>query len=267
MRASIWGCRGSLSTPGGQTVRYGGNTSCVEVRTSTDALVVLDAGTGIRRLGESLPSEPRRIHLLLTHLHLDHVEGLGFFGPLFDPERHITIWGPPQDGSSLAERIRTYLSPPFFPVPFDRFPATIDFVELGEETWQLDELTVTSAIVAHPGKTLAYRLRENGRALAFIPDNEVGLDPTSGVALADGAELLFHDAQYTQDEYRSRVGWGHTGLEDLGDYLRSLTARRVVMFHHDPSHSDAQLESMRDTAEGLAERGLDLAAEGAAYDV
>ena len=267
MRATIWGCRGSLSTPGGQTVRYGGNTSCVEVRTPSGRLVVLDAGTGIRPLGGTIPDDGQPIDLLLTHLHLDHVEGLGFFAPLFHEDRRITIWGPAQEGSSLAARIASYLSPPFFPVPFERLPARVEFIECGAETWQLGDLEVTSAVVAHPGNTLAYRLEENGSAFAFIPDNELGQDPQSGLALASGADLLFHDAQYTQDEYRARIGWGHSGLEDVAAFLQVAEPKRVAMFHHDPSHSDAQLEAMQATTASLAGRSLDVAAEGAVYDV
>jgi len=267
VRATIWGCRGSLSTPGGQTVRYGGNTSCVEVRTASGRLVVLDAGTGIRPFGHTLPRDAHHVDLLLTHLHLDHVEGLGFFAPLFEEGRTITIWGPAQEGSSLAARIQAYLSPPLFPVPFERLPAQIEFIECGAETWCLDDLKVTTAAVAHPGNTLAYRLEEDGKALAFIPDNELGRDPESGLALAAGADVLFHDAQYTQDEYRERVGWGHSGLEDVASFLGRAEPERAVMFHHDPGHSDHQLEAMHATTESLAERTLELAAEGAGYDV
>jgi phosphoribosyl 1,2-cyclic phosphodiesterase len=267
VRAAIWGCRGSLSTPGERTVRYGGNTSCVEVRTSSGRLVVLDAGTGIRPLGGTLNGGPERIDLVLTHLHLDHVEGLGFFAPLFDSGRTITIWGPRQTHSSLEARIASYLSPPFFPLRFETLPARIEVVECGEGTWQIDELTITAARVAHPGDTFAYRLSENGRAFTFIPDNELGLDPESGLALAEGADLLFHDAQFTQEEYRARVGWGHSGVEDLGAFLRRAKPRRAVMFHHDPWHSDADVDAIHEAVETLAEQALDVGAEGAVYDV
>ena len=165
-------------------MRYGGNTSSVELRTSTGRLVVPDAGTGIRPLGLSLRNLPERIDLLLTHLHLDHVEGLGFFGPLFVPDLPITIWGPPQEGTPLADWIAGYLSPPFFPLRFDELPSKIDFVELGEETWQLDGLKVTSARVTHPGTTLGYRIEEDGRTFTYIPDNELGLKADSGAELA-----------------------------------------------------------------------------------
>src|SRR4051794_9665724 len=130
MRATIWGCRGSLATPGGRTVHYGGNTTSIELRTAAGKLVILHAGTGIRRLGRARPRGPATIDLVLTHLHLDHIEGLGFFAPLFDPESSITIWGPKQTGSSLEERIAGYLSPPFFPRPFAEVPSQVDFVEL-----------------------------------------------------------------------------------------------------------------------------------------
>src|SRR3954467_6644680 len=136
MKATIWGCRGSLATPGPATVRYGGNTSCVHVRTASGRTVVLDAGTGARSLGKALLAEGvQQLDLFLTHLHLDHVEGLGFFEPLFDPDFTLRIWGPRPDGGSLKDELATYLSPPFFPLPFDKIPAQIDFTEIEAESW------------------------------------------------------------------------------------------------------------------------------------
>jgi phosphoribosyl 1,2-cyclic phosphodiesterase len=267
VRATIWGCRGSLATPGERTVRYGGNTSSVELRPESGRLVILDAGTGIRPLGLSLRESPTCVDLLLTHLHLDHVEGLGFFAPLFFADCPITIWGPPQDGSSLAERIAGYLSPPFFPRQFEELPSRVEFVELGEETWQLDGLKITSGRVTHPGTTLGYRVEEGGRTFTYIPDNELGLAPESGAELAEGADLLFHDAQYTPEEYGTRVGWGHSSLDDLSTFLRNVNAKRPVMFHHDPAHSDDFLESMRATVEEQTGLGVELAAELASYEV
>jgi phosphoribosyl 1,2-cyclic phosphodiesterase len=261
MRATIWGCRGSLATPGDSTVRYGGNTTSVEVRSASGRLVVLDAGTGIRRLGLSL-DRPAQIDLLLTHLHLDHVEGLGFFAPLFDPDCAITVWGPHQSASSLRERVAAYLSPPLFPLAFDEFGAHVEVREVGEETWSLDGLSITSARVRHPGDTLAYRLEENGRSLAFVPDNEPGLDPESGLALADGADVLLHDAQYRPDEYVSRVGWGHASVDHFAAIVREAKPGRALMFHHDPTHDDAELESMQATAAETAGREVELAREG-----
>ncbi|HUZ81615.1 MAG TPA: MBL fold metallo-hydrolase [Gaiellaceae bacterium] len=249
MKARIWGCRGSLATPGATTVRYGGNTTCLEVRSSADAVVVFDAGTGIRELGRVLARESLHdIDLLLTHLHLDHIEGLGFFALLFDPECKIRIYGPRPTNGTLAEKIAAYLSPPYFPVPFAEINATISFEEIESDRWHINGLRISSAPVCHPGATLAYRVEENDASLAFVPDNEPGLDAQSGLAVAGGADVLLHDAQYTDEEYATRVGWGHTSLGHLANYLRDASPGRAVMIHHDPSHADDQLERMLDTA-------------------
>jgi phosphoribosyl 1,2-cyclic phosphodiesterase len=263
VRAKIWGCRGSLATPGDSTGRYGGNTSSIEIRTDSGALVILDAGTGIRNLGLSLGSAvPRQIHLLLTHMHLDHVEGLGFFPPILNPDCTITIWGPRPESASLAEHVAAYLSPPLFPLHFEQLRATFEFVEIREDSWQLDGLSIRSAPVRHPGPTVGYRLEEDGRVLAFIPDNEPGLEPESGLDLATGADVLLHDAQYTTEEYTTRVGWGHTGLEHLAAYAQEARPGRLLMFHHDPAHSDDMLEVMKVTAQDQTGREVEIAAEG-----
>jgi len=226
-------------------------------------LVILDAGTGIRGLGLSLGSEdPCQIHLLLTHMHLDHVEGLGFFAPLFNPECSITIWGPRPESAPLAKHIAAYLSPPLFPLHFEQLPATIEFVEIRSDSWQLDGLSIRSAPVRHPGPTVGYRLEEDGRVLAFIPDNEPGLEPESGLDLATGADILLHDAQYTSAEYVTRVGWGHTDLDHFTEYAQQACPGRLLMFHHDPAHSDDMLEAMRDTAQDQTGRSVELAADG-----
>ncbi len=263
MRARIWGCRGSLATPGEATVRYGGNTTCVELRAASGAVVVLDAGTGVRDLGRTLVGRVREIDLLLTHLHLDHIEGLGFFAPLFDPGCTIHVHGPRPDGGTLEEMVSAYLSPPYFPVPFERIDATITFAEVERDTFELDGLRVTSVPVKHPGPTLAYRIEEDGSSLAFVPDNEPGLDPSSGLEVAGGADLLLHDAQYTDEEYASRVGWGHCAISHLTAYLREAAPRRAVMVHHDPTHADGQLEAMLERVRSASGHGqLELGREG-----
>jgi phosphoribosyl 1,2-cyclic phosphodiesterase len=269
MQATIWGCRGSLATPGPSTVRYGGNTSCVEIRPQSGGVIVLDAGTGVRRLGDRLAAERvRSIDLLLTHLHLDHVEGLGFFSPLFDPECTIRFHGPRQEGGSLEQQIARYLSPPFFPVPFQNIPAHLEFSELWRDVFELDGVRVTSAPVAHPGPTVGYRLEEGGRSLAFIPDNEPGLEHASGLELAGGADLLIHDAQYTNEEYTTRVGWGHSSQADVTRFVQEASPQRTVLFHHDPSHDDAQLEEMERGTRLLVESdSLHLAREQLVLDL
>ena len=279
MRLRIWGCRGSLATPGPQTIRYGGNTSCVELRAVDGSLLVFDAGTGIRQLGLALPADrPKTIHLLLTHLHLDHIEGLGFFAALHDPESEIHVYGPAAPERSLRDRIAGYLSPPFYPLVFDTLAARFTFHEVERDAWEIGGLRVCSAPVTHPGPTVGYRIEEDGRSFAFVPDNEPALDgpladqpdgTLSGLAVAAGADLLFHDAQYTAAEYSTRVGWGHSSLPDFAAFVRRADPGRVLMFHHDPAHSDADVEAMHEEARRLsgaeADR-IEIAHEGLEID-
>ena len=257
--ARIWGCRGSLPSPGEDTVRYGGNTTCVEVRSANDVVLILDAGTGIRRLGENL--EPgAQIHVLLTHLHLDHLEGLRFFAPLWEEGREIHIWGPPSPVHSLEERIARSFSPPLFPVDLADIPAEIHFHDVPDEPWTLGEIRVLSLPVSHRGSTVGYRLEVARGSLAFIPDHEpvVGvdiadLDPEwiSGHALAAGVDVLLHDSQFTEDEYAERVGWGHSSVAQAVQFARKADVGRLVLFHHDPDRSDAEVEQLTERASEL----------------
>lgn len=254
MRAKIWGCRGSLAAPGPETVRYGGNTSCVELRPRDDHLIVIDAGTGIRNLGVYLGKDrPDRIDILLTHLHLDHIEGLGFFGPVWDANCEVHIWGPPSPLRSLKEDISRYFSPPLFPVHLDDLPSHLVIHDVPEEVWELGSATITAEPVNHPGPTLGYRVEDDTKVFTYISDHEpaLGVDLAttapewiSGYSLADRADVLLHDAQYTEEEYPRRIGWGHSSIAHTIAFGLITKVQRLVMFHHDPLHSDAQLETM-----------------------
>ena len=223
MRIRVWGCRGSLATPGPGTLRYGGNTSCLEVRLSNGTVLIFDAGTGIRPLGlELVPETSRTIHLLLTHLHFDHLEGLGFFAPLWMADTQIHLWGPPSPVRSLEERIARYMSPPLFPVQLSDVPAQITFHDLPDEEWEIDGARLLAQPVSHPGPTVGYRVSEGNRSIAYIPDHEpafvadlftVPPEWLSGYDLADGVDVLLHDSQYEVDEYPARLGWGHSSVE------------------------------------------------------
>jgi phosphoribosyl 1,2-cyclic phosphodiesterase len=264
MRLRIWGCRGSLPTPGPDTVRYGGNTPCVEVEAPLPdgAALVLDAGTGITRLGaELLERGIRRIHLLLTHLHLDHLEGLRFFGPLWHEGVSVDIWGPPSPVSSLRDRIARSFSPPLFPVDLRDVPSQLTFHDVPREPWALDGVRLSAALVVHPGATVGYRIEANGSSFAYIPDHEPALagpiadrprDWISGSALAEGVDLLLHDAQYFEEEYEQRVGWGHSSVADAVAYAEAVEADRVLLFHHEPQHGDALLDRLEAQARELA---------------
>lgn len=260
-------------------MRYGGNTSCVEVRLDDGTLLVLDAGTGIRPLGLAIaPDGLRTIHLLLTHLHVDHIEGLGFFEPLWLRETDLHVWGPPSPVRTLAERIAGYYSRPLFPVPLFDVPARLTFHDVPLDEWELGRARILAHPVSHPGPTVGYRVSENGRSFTYIPDHEpaLGVDLSelapewvSGSRLARDVDVLLHDCQYSADEYRERVGWGHSSVAHAVEFARLARARQLVMFHHDPNHRDEDLEVLRGQAGELWGKGGQapvLASEGMEID-
>lgn len=278
MRVTLWGTRGSLATPGPETVRYGGNTSCVEVRGEDGTLVVLDAGTGIRRLGETLGPEVTRIDLLLTHLHMDHIQGLGFFEPLIRPGQEVHIWGPPSTTLDLRSRLARYLSPPLFPVRLRDLPCRLSLHDVPLGRFAIGGLQITAALVVHPGPTVGYRIAEHAASLAYLPDHEPALgvphfpgepDWTSGFELAVGADLLIHDAQYTGTEYLTHVGWGHSSLSQTIAFATKAGVKRLVPFHHDPGHSDELLDLLLDEARQASTLSFELMSgtEGASFQL
>jgi phosphoribosyl 1,2-cyclic phosphodiesterase len=239
--------------------------------------LVLDAGTGIRELGVKLERQKvRRIQLLLTHLHLDHVEGLRFFEPLWDEQVKIDIWGPPSPVVSLRERVARAFSPPLFPIEIADVPARVNFIDVPREQWVLDGATLRADTIVHPGPTVGYRIETCDGTLAYLPDHEPALtgsisersrDWISGASLATGADLLVHDAQFSEEEYSQRVGWGHSSSADAIAYGEAVGAERIVLFHHDPSHDDVWLDESEQRAQRLvASKGIvpTLAREGMA---
>jgi phosphoribosyl 1,2-cyclic phosphodiesterase len=261
VKVRVWGCRGSLAAPGAGTVRYGGNTSCVEVRGAGGEAVVLDAGTGMRPLGDAMLAEGvKRVHVLLSHLHLDHVQGLGFFRPLFEPDVEVEIWGPASPVQSLSDRIATYMAPPLFPVRLADIPARLTFHDAPEQPISIGSLSVRASLVTHQGPTVGYRIEEAGRSVVYLPDHEpsIGMDLAdqpadwiSGNELARGADVLLHDAQYGDDEYPHHVGWGHSAIAHVVAFARKAEVEHLVLFHHDPSHSDDELDALVEAARGI----------------
>jgi len=253
MRIKLWGTRGSLAAPGPETVRYGGNTSCVEVRGADGTFLVLDAGTGIRRLGITLGPEVPRVDILLTHLHMDHIQGLGFFRPLDQPEKEVHIWGPPSTTLDLRARLARYLSPPLFPVRLRELPCRLKLHDVPLEGFEIGGLKIKADLICHPGPTVGYRITENSVSMAYLPDHEPALgipqfpeDPDwiSGFDLINHVDLLIHDAQYTATEYPRRVGWGHSAIPHTLGLAAKAGAKRLVTFHHDPAHDDSTLDGM-----------------------
>ena len=255
MIVRVWGARGSLSAPGPATVGYGGNTSCVEIEFADGTTLILDAGSGIRELGKRIAErDPGLLYICLTHLHLDHVEGLGFFEPLWTAGWKLHFWGPPSATTTLKDRVARYLSPPLFPVGLAEAPAEVVFEDVPREPWRLGSAVIEAEAVEHRGPTVGYRIEDEGKVLVYLPDHEpyltAALDDerkwVSGWALAAGADLLLHDSQYTEEEYAQRLGWGHSSVNQAAAFSRAAEVRQLGMFHHDPMRSDSELEELYD---------------------
>jgi phosphoribosyl 1,2-cyclic phosphodiesterase len=252
VKIKLWGVRGSIPTTGPETEYYGGNTSCAAV-CHDDSLLVLDGGTGIRGLGSSVTPSIKRIDILLTHLHLDHIQGLGFFSPLFDPSKEIHIWGPHSASQSLFSRLSRYLSPPLFPVLLRDLPCKPHLHEIDNSRFRAGPFQVQSLYIIHPGPTVGYRVMEKQSVFVYIPDHEPALggdripsDPKwlSGFDLAEGADVLLHDSQFTREEYMQRRGWGHSSMDDAVAFASVARVKQLLLSHHDPDHSDSFLEGM-----------------------
>jgi phosphoribosyl 1,2-cyclic phosphodiesterase len=253
VKVSFCGVRGSVPVPDPRSIGYGGNTSCVYVELDDGSVLVLDAGTGIRKLGVELAGFHGPIHVLLTHLHLDHITGLMFFGPLFDPAAYVTVWGPPDATAPLRARLARYISAPLSPIEIRELPAHVEFRPCPHEGWRMGSAEVEAELVNHRGPTLGYRITEGDSVLAYIPDHEPALgqdlehdDPEwiSGSSLARGAGLLIHDAQYTEKEYVGTMGWGHSRVADTLRFARRAEVERLALFHHDPAHDDAFMDGL-----------------------
>ncbi|HEX9950388.1 MAG TPA: MBL fold metallo-hydrolase [Rubricoccaceae bacterium] len=267
LTARFWGVRGSIPTPQAGHLGVGGNTSCVEVRASDGTILVLDAGTGIRALGYALAAEaagtPMTIHVVLSHFHWDHLQGLPFFAPLFSPSHDVRFYAVTDDGR-LDRLLHGQMCFPYFPVPFSDLAASTRTISLREgEPLQLGPMTIRPFPVNHPQGAHGFRIECGGATLVYATDYEHGVASfDAGLREAvRGADVLISDAQYTPDEYRLRVGWGHTTWEKAAHLARDAGVGRLYLFHHDPAHDDAALARICDCArEEFA--ASDLACEG-----
>ncbi len=289
-RLKIWGVRGSFPVPGPGTVRYGGNTSCIEVRADGE-MIVLDAGSGIRALGQSLEQEfagrPMRMTLLLTHTHWDHIQGLPFFLPAYNPKNRIRVRGYEGARAGLAAILAGQMETQFFPISLRELSSNIAIEELKEMEFAIGKVKVRSKFANHPGICAGYRLYTSGGSIAFFPDNEpyellkvhlAERDQTSVdearefakaeraklVEFLEGADVLIIDAQYTDEEYQKHIGWGHGSLSRVVSMAIDANVRRLILFHHDPNHDDDQIDEMLQRARLLVvESGKPMEVEAA----
>jgi len=297
-KVKFWGVRGSIPVPGPSTLRYGGNTTCVEVR-ADDQIIVLDAGSGIRALGNSLEAEfgerPIKLSLLLSHPHWDHIQGLPFFVPAYDAKNEIRVLGYDSKHTSLREILTGQMSAPFFPINFRELAGKIAVQRLNEMDFNLGAVRVRAKFLNHPGVCVGYRLHHGDVSIAFLPDNEpleafiqspgkyemtaegelnpdVRAEREDLVDFLRGVDLLILDTQYTDDEYAQRIGWGHGSLTNVVRLACDAQVKTLMLFHHDPNRTDTEVDDMLASARAIVAREggslkIEAAAEGSQLSI
>ncbi|SDB42658.1 Ribonuclease BN, tRNA processing enzyme [Flavobacteriaceae bacterium MAR_2010_188] len=248
MKIKLHGTRGAYPTTSPNNRTYGGNTSCIEVINGKER-IILDAGTGILEIDFDKFYKSDRIDILLTHLHMDHIQGLAFCKPLFNPNKIVYIWGPSGSRESLQSKLNRFLSPPLFPIALREIPCKLSIQELPNTPFNIGNFTINAEYISHPGPTVGFRIQGGEKTVTYIPDHEpvIGkphLYPedewVSGFNLAKQSDLLIHDSQYSKDEYKNKVGWGHSSLEIASEFCSRTGSKHLLLFHHDPSISDAE---------------------------
>jgi len=276
-RIKFWGTRGSIAVPSPETLRYGGNTTCVELRADGE-IIVLDAGSGIRPLGVALDREfqarPIKLSLLITHAHWDHIQGFPFFKPAYDSKNEIRIFGFDGAGATFREIMAEPMKSPFFPITMRELSARMDINKLNEMKFSLGKLDIHAAFVNHPGVCVGYRIFTSVGSLAFLPDHEpyefflhaargkqLSPDEAKEVAADQhallvqflrGSDILILDSQYTDQEYKTHIGWGHGSISSAVALALEAEVQTLVLFHHDPSHDDQMVDTMVQSARELA---------------
>jgi phosphoribosyl 1,2-cyclic phosphodiesterase len=250
MIVRFWGVRGATPTPATNNVKYGGNTPCVEVRTAAGQLIILDAGTGIRSLGQVLmrqaPPKGHRIMLFFSHYHWDHIQGIPFFEPMYVPSNFIYLHGFTTPDASIEKVLSDQMMAPFFPVDLSVMRATRNFYSVGEETLQLGDAVITTRALQHPQGCLGYRIEADGQTVVYATDHECGsaVHDRNLLELADQADVFMMDTQYTSEEYPSKKGWGHSTWRDAVRICKEANVKLLVLFHHDPDHSDVFMDNL-----------------------
>ena len=251
MKVTCWGTRGSIATPGPETARYGGNTTCVEVLLDNGNCLVFDAGTGIRKLGNALIARglPVDISLFLTHAHWDHIQGFPFFTPAYVSGNRLQIYGYYQGAEHIEDILVDQMESIHFPVNFNAMQADITFHNITTRTCNIDGVTISCADINHPGGGVGYRIEADDSVLVFIPDNDLTPSDEEPIfkqmaEFCQGADLLFHDSQFTPEQYERFPTWGHSNYQRAVKLALVAGVPRLGLFHHDPGHDDNMIDSM-----------------------
>jgi len=261
-----WGARGSIPVSGKEYLKYGGDTTCIEIRTSDDKVVIIDAGSGIRRLGNRLLAENRHeYYMIFTHAHWDHLIGFPFFKPLYSKKALIKMTGCPFAQASIKEMISRVMRPPNFPVKYSDIRADIDYQGAADATFTIGSMTVESIPLSHPNYGTGYKFIEDGKVFVFLTDNELaykhsgGLDYDDYCKFSAHADLLFHDAEYTEEDYKSKKEWGHTVYTDALRLALEAEVKKLVLFHHNQERTDSEVDELvKDCQEIIDKKGSSL---------
>lgn len=261
-----WGARGSISVSGKEYLKYGGDTTCIEVVSDGGELIIIDAGTGIRALGNRIVREKiRKIHLLLTHAHWDHLSGFPFFKPIYKKESEVKVYGPQTTQDSVRHILSKAMSAPYFPVELSDVSAAILFHGMGNQGYNIGSVEITTVPLSHPNQGVGYRLVENGKSFVFLTDNELTHHHPTGVDYADylnfsrNADVLFHDAEYTPEDYKYTKGWGHSVYIDVVNLAIEAGVKALGLFHHNQDRFDDGVDMIEDECRKLiAKKGSSL---------
>lgn len=246
-----WGSRGSIAVSGRQFIKYGGDTSCLEVRTDGNDLIVIDAGSGIRALGNELVKEKNVVvNLLITHAHWDHLSGFPFFKPIYKRDTKIRVYGPQPTQNSVKSIISKAMTAPYFPIELEDINAKITFLGMGNKDYSIGNVKITTIPLSHPNEGAGYRLDEDGKSFVFLTDNELTYRHPTGMKYGDyvefarNADLLYHDSEYTREEYKKTVRWGHSVYLDTLRLALDANVKMFGLFHHNQERTDKEVDRL-----------------------
>ncbi len=266
MLIRCWGSRGSIPVSGKEYIKYGGDTTCVEIRTSSEDIIIIDAGTGIRKLGLDLMAEPGlKLNFIFTHAHWDHLMGFPFFEPLYKKETEIIVYRCPFPEHYAENMINRLMTPPHFPIRYSDLKANISFRDGCPDAFHIGSVLVETIPLSHPNNGCGYKFTENGKTFVFLTDNELGSVHQGGLNrdeyadFSKGADLLFHDAEYTPEEYRSCIEWGHSSYTDALELGIKAGVKKLGLFHLNRQRTDDEMDMIvEECRKQISERGIEM---------